>query len=250
MSAAFRLTPEQYRILWTDLGLGGMPYPLDVPGTATSLRADDLWSELGDAGDRLEGLLRLLGDHVLAVDVVADQQGLVRGLSATDGTAGVLAVIRHDAVELTAIDPAAVVPEVLGVLQNTKAGKGNPVSVRVTTMRAAEQCDEDDYEDDRPWGREPHAAEREVLARAGVAPSDAAVLSDLINNRTAGGQLGVTCGAVRSPEVITWFDTRSGRYLVVSDDGWLKVTPAGNTHITSRIDEIVSAAHKEGVRNV
>lgn len=248
---AFRLTPEQYWILWSDLGLGNMPYPLDLPGTSTSAQwRADLWSALGSSRGHVEALLRLIGNHTVAVDVVADDHGVIRAMAATDGDQAVLAVIRDNAVELTEISPADVISSILDVLPRTDAGARQALTVPVATVRAAERAEEDDEEEaDRPWGRQAESPERKALSRAGVSTADATLLGELITNRTAGGQLGVTCHAERSPEVITWFDTRSGRYLVVANDGWLQVTPASNAHITSRIETIISLAHKEGTRN-
>jgi hypothetical protein len=42
--------------------------------------------------------------------------------------------------------------------------------------------------------------------------------------------------------MITWFDTSTGRYLMVHDGAWLSIAPAGADRIARRIDELLRAA--------
>jgi hypothetical protein len=46
----------------------------------------------------------------------------------------------------------------------------------------------------------------------------------------------------REPTLVTWFDTPSGRYLVVREQDWVSVTPTGSDRIATRIDQLLANA--------
>ena len=236
-----RLTAESFRLLWTELGLGRMPYPLDVSrGTGAAQTLDSGTSQ------RAATLLRLLDDHEVAVDAIADIDGPVRALAVSNGNLGVLAVIDSDEVTLSPIRPTALAREVAAVLPEAEAGPGHAFSVPFKALqRAASAHDDSDHdyeeEDDAPWGGGGDST-RSALENEGVSGTDAALLDEIASTRTAGGQFGVTRGARRSPVLITWFDTDKGRYLMVRDGDWLSLAPADTARITSRIESVLSAA--------
>lgn len=228
-----RLTPAQFDALWSDLGLGRLPYPLDVPRTG---RREHL-AELGGDRSHAEALLHVIANHTTAIDLVADVRGPVRALVAGDGRTGVL-VTAGEWVELTAIRPTGLVVSLLGVLPQQEAGPGHALSIPLDVLdRAAELYEGDDSGD--AWGGE--LDERSAFVRAGLSTTDASLMAELTTTRVAGGQFGVSHAGDRSPLVITWFDTPRGRYLMVRDGDWLSVAPADNGRIAARIDSLLAA---------
>ncbi|MBP2338951.1 hypothetical protein JOF41_005129 [Saccharothrix coeruleofusca] len=248
----YLLTPVQLDVLWHHLGLGRLPYPLDVPSVGETgeerarLRAEVL-AELGEPDERLVELLRLLADHRVAVDAVAHIERPVRALAAAGGDRAVLAIIDSGKVGLVEIRPTALAREIVEVLPEGTAGPGNALSLRLESLSAAvafqQESDEDDEDD--PWGSSSDVDERTALQKAGLSRDDAAAVSELAANRVAGGQFGVSVGggyrSTRAGTLITWFDTHQGRYLMVREDGWLSLAPTDNDRIATRIASVLSA---------
>ena len=225
MTRTFSLTAAQFDAHWAGLGLGRKPYPLDVPHSRGHAEPPD---------EQLGSLLRLLGDHVTAVDVVAELGGPLRGLAASDGRRGVLAVVRAGQVVLTAIRPTGLAMALLSLLPEVRPGSGNALSAPLDVVRKA--AERSNRASDS--GHDVRAA----LIRSGMSRDDATLMSELATGRTAGGQFGVTHRNERASTVVTWFDTAKGRYLLVSDGSWLSVAPADNSRIAARIDTILAVA--------
>ncbi|MEJ2858972.1 MULTISPECIES: ESX secretion-associated protein EspG [unclassified Saccharothrix] len=251
IEAEFLLTPVQLDVLWHDLGLGRLPYPLDVPsGGATEAERAELkakvLAEYGEPSPRLTDLLRLLAEHHLSVDAVAQIDRPVRAVAASDGTRAVLAVIDSGQVGLVEIRPTALARSIVEVLPDGTAGPGTALSLRLETLNAAValQQEDGDDEDDDPWGGQ-ELDDRTALQKAGLSRDDAAMVGELAANRVAGGQFGVSTGGghrpTRSGTLITWFDTNQGRYLMVHEDGWLSLAPTDNDRIATRIQKVLSS---------
>jgi hypothetical protein len=74
------------------------------------------------------------------------------------------------------------------------------------------------------------------------------MLAELAAGRRFGGQFGINTrrrsrgGMNREPTLVTWFDTSSGRYLVVREQDWVSVTPTGTDRIATRIDQLLANA--------
>ncbi|GGU57675.1 ESX secretion-associated protein EspG [Lentzea flava] len=247
----FLLSPREFDVLWHELRLGRMPYPLDVPSEGDTeqdrrvLREKTL-DELRQRGladnQRLEDYLRLLDDHDVSVDAVAGLDRTVRALAASNGDRAVLAVIDDDRIGLLAIRETGLAREIVRVLPDGEPGPGTAVNVRVESLREAvalQESDEDDSDD--PWGAaDDELDDRAALQRAGLSPQDAKQFGELAANRVAAGQFGVTRGRQRSGVVINWFDTHQGRYLMVNSDGWLSLSPTDNDRIATRIDAVLA----------
>ncbi|KJK42357.1 hypothetical protein UK23_37565 [Lentzea aerocolonigenes] len=248
----YLLSPREFEVLWRTLRLGRMPYPLDVPSegeTEQELKALQRKTIAGlrDRGladdERLEDLLRLLDDHVVAVDAVLGLDRTVRALAASSGDQAVLAIIDGDAIGLLEIRPTGLAREIVRVLPAGEPGPGNALSVRADTLQQAAALQEAEHDDESedPWGAaDDEMDDRAALQKAGVSSQDAKQLGELAANRVAGGQFGVTRGRERANVVINWFDTHQGRYLVVNSDGWLSLSPADNDRIATRIDTVLT----------
>jgi hypothetical protein len=248
----FLLSPREFDVLWHELRLGRMPYPLDVPSEGETeqdrrvlhTKTLEELRQRGLADDhRLEDYLRLLDDHVVSVDAVAGLDRTVRALAVSNGSKAVLAIIDDDQVGLLAIRETGIAREIVRVLPDGEPGPGTAVNVRVETLKQAvtiQEAEEQAGSDD-PWGgSEDEMDDRHALQQAGLSAQDAKQFGELAANRVAGGQFGVTHGRERSGVVINWFDTRQGRYLMVNSDGWLSLSPTDNDRIATRIDAVLA----------
>lgn len=245
----FLLSPREFDVLWHELRLGRMPYPLDVPSegdteqdrrvlrekTLDELRARGLADD-----QRLADHLRLLDEHDVSVDAVAGLDRTVRALAVSNGERAVLAIIDDDRVGLLAIRETGIAREIVRVLPDGEPGPGTAVNVRVETLQDAIALQEAEQQDDSdPWG-DGEIDDRQALQQAGLSAQDARQFDELAANRVAGGQFGVTLGKQRSGVVINWFDTHQGRYLMVNSDGWLSLSPTDNDRIATRIDAVLA----------
>jgi hypothetical protein len=247
----FLLSPREFDVLWHELRLGRMPYPLDVPAEGETeqdrrVLRDRTLEELRQRGladdQRLEGYLRLLDDHVMSVDAVAGLDRTVRALAVSNGVQAVLAIIDGDQVGLLAIRETGLAREIVRVLPDGEPGPGTAVNVRMETLQQAVTIQEADQQDDADdlWGTsEDETDDRQALRQAGLSAQDAKQFGELAANRVAGGQFGVTHGRRRSGVVINWFDTHQGRYLMVNSDGWLSLSPTDNDRIATRINAVL-----------
>ncbi len=246
----FLLSPREFDVLWHELRLGRMPYPLDVPSEGDTeqdrqvLREKTL-AELATRGlvdnPRLEEYLRLLDDHDVSVDAVAGLDRTVRALAVSNGRRAVLAIIDADRVGLLEIRETGIAREIVRVLPDGEPGPGTAVNVRVESLHdaiALQEAEEQDDSDDL-WGSD-EMDERQALQQAGLSAQDAKQFGELAANRVAGGQFGITHGRQRSGVVINWFDTHQGRYLMVNSDGWLSLSPTDNDRIATRIDAVLA----------
>jgi hypothetical protein len=252
----YLLSPAELDVLWHDLDLGRLPYPLDVPSLGstmeerTRLRLAVLegLARRDLANDhRLRNLLRLLAEHEVAVDAVANVEGRpVRAVAASDGDQAVLAIIDEDLIGLVEVRPTALAKSIVGVLTDGSAGPGSALSLRLETLASAVALHDEPEESDDPWGDE-DLDEKQALQRAGLSKQDAAVIGELAENRVAGGQFGVTrrgggrYRANRSEVLVNWFDTPQGRYLMVRENGWLSLSPTDNERIANRIDSVLAS---------
>ncbi|MEV4643862.1 ESX secretion-associated protein EspG [Saccharopolyspora sp. NPDC049357] len=243
----FVLSAAEFDLVWAELGLGKIPYPLEVPslGATTRERAEltaEAFRSLArrglanerDLDPRLADLLRLMVDHDTSVDVIGHRDQPIRALAAVARRSGVLAQLVGDELRLTEIRPTALALSAVGVLPPGEAGLQRAISVPAEALSKALEEDDDD-----PFGGD--VEEDVALVKAGLSPQDAATVLELANNRRAGGQFGVSRGTRRSTTLVTWFDTHQGRYLMVSQGSWLSITPADNKKIEHRLADVVAS---------
>ncbi|GHH28854.1 ESX secretion-associated protein EspG [Lentzea cavernae] len=246
----FLLSPLEFDVLWHDLRLGRVPYPLDVPSEGATEQErrvlvtrtmDELRSRGLVDNQRLEDFLRLLDDHKVSVDAVAGLDRTVRALAVSNGERAALAIIDGERVGLLEIRETGIAREIVKVLPDAVPGPGTAVNVRVQSLQdavAIKEAEEADTDDD-PFG-DKGVDEQEALQQAGLSPQDAKQFEELASNRVAGGQFGVTQDRQRSGVVINWFDTHQGRYLMVNSDGWMSLSPTDNDRIATRINAVLA----------
>ncbi|GAB3579737.1 ESX secretion-associated protein EspG [Amycolatopsis endophytica] len=192
----FVLSTDEFDLLWSELGLPPVPYPLQVPSTGRTLgeRArlvTEVYRGLAERGlatgrrldARLEAMLTLLAGPEVALDAVGHIGYPVRALAAAAGRTGVLAVLAGGEVWMTEIAPSTLVGEIVGVFPAGCPGS-EPVPPEVT--------------------------------------------------RSAGGQIGAFTGE-RVSTVVTWFDTPGGRYLLVPGPEGVTFTATGPGDLARRV---------------
>ncbi|GAA2786768.1 ESX secretion-associated protein EspG [Saccharopolyspora taberi] len=244
----FVLSTAEFDLVHDVLGLPRPPFPLEVPSRgATMAERSELAAEamrgLADRGlavrdqlvSRLEDLLRLVFDHDVSVDAMGHLDGPLRALAAASRGLGVLAEIVGDEVRLSEIRPTSLALSIVGVLPPNDPGPVRSMSMPFEPLARAVEAEADE---DDPFGGD--LDEHTALTRAGLPSQDAATLIELVHNRRAGGQFGVTRGSTRASTLVTWFDTGQGRYLMTSENSWLSITPADNQRIGHRLAAVVS----------
>ncbi|GAA4611057.1 ESX secretion-associated protein EspG [Saccharopolyspora hordei] len=242
----FALSAAEFDLVTGALGLGRPQFPLQVPSQGRTMeeRADltaEAFRALADRGlaqgdqldEQLAAMLRLLVDHDTAIDVVGYVGQPLQALAAVTRRSGVLAQLTGDQLLLTEIRPTALALSAVSVLPPAEAGTKRALSLREEQLSKAVAEDDDD-----PFGGD--YDDETALVRAGLPPQDAAVLAELVEARTGGGQFGVTHRSVRASTLVTWFDTNEGRYLMVSDRGWLSIAPADDRRLEHRLAEVLA----------
>lgn len=251
------LSTAEYGVVWSELGLGRMPYPLSVlsVGFRTEERAKvvaEAWESLARQGladgtrvdEGLADLLTLLAKPQVSVDVLGDIGEPLRALAARDGDAAAVAVLTDAGLTLRAIHPSTLASSLTALLPYAESGPGHAFTFPHSVLQAALSTDDDDEDDDVFFGGDQH----DVLVRAGMSVGDARMFAELVDARRQGGQFGINSrnrsrgGMVREATLVTWFDTAGGRYLVVRDHNWLSVTPTGTDRIATRIDQLLANA--------
>jgi hypothetical protein len=250
----FLLTQAELSVLWRHHELGRLPYPLDVPvhGATESERQNldhDVRDDLAGRGllhdHHLTGLLHLLAEHDVAVDAVGYFDRAVRALAVSNGEDAAMVVIDGDQVGVLEVRPTGLARSIVDVLPLGEAGPGAGLSVPLDVLHTAVRLHENAPEPEDPWGDD-ELDERQALEQAGLSDQDATVVAELATGRIRGGQFGVSrvstqLTADRSHVVINWFDTLQGRYLMVSESGWLSLAPTDNERIAHRIDSVLAA---------
>ncbi|GAA3458800.1 ESX secretion-associated protein EspG [Saccharothrix longispora] len=231
------LTLPQFDVLWEDLRVGAVPYPLEVDhhGTTLDERARvraDVRADLerrglfhrGRPDPDLEGSLLLLArpETAIAVMGLPDTSGddLLRALVVARGRQAVLAVQRADGVRLDVLRDASLPVVAVGVLPPAPAGPGRPVTVPASAA-----------------GPRGGAA---GVARGGVHDDVRALRSMLSGPVTGTGHFATTRESGDAPPVVTWIDTPRGRYAS-SGTEWLTVTPADHTGLVRRLGQALAS---------
>ncbi|MCI2415797.1 ESX secretion-associated protein EspG [Saccharopolyspora sp. K220] len=245
----FTLSATEFDLLYSGLGGGQVPFPLDVPSVGATVEerarlTEEMYRNLANrglaVGNRLDAdladLLRLLVEPEISVDAVGYLERPLRALAASSRRAAVLAEMVGDQLLLTGIRPTALASSIIDVLPENEPGPARAMSIPQQPL--ARVLDQDDDFNDDPFGGD--IDDETALIRAGLPAKDAAALLEFAGTRVAGGQFGVSRGSHRASTLVTWFDTPQGRYLMVSEDSWLSVAPAGQQRIADRVAAVLS----------
>ncbi|WP_460955633.1 ESX secretion-associated protein EspG [Parasphingorhabdus pacifica] len=248
----FLLSEREFEVLWSDLGSGAAPFPLEVSSHGgTGAERDRMRTEVYDAlrirklveddelDPDLDDLLGTLSRPEVVIDVVGYAEGTLRAVACGNGQAGVLARVVDGGIGLTGIRPTALPRSIVETVPDREMGRGPSMSLRHDDLLSATG---QDGADDGALGAD---SEHDSLVRAGVDPENAVWLLRAAENRRSGGQFGVSLRESRStmyrvPTMVTWFDTDSGRYLMVRDGDWVSIAPADRARIKQRLDAVIA----------
>jgi hypothetical protein len=216
MSPDFALSNYEFDVLWAELGLGRMPHPLQVPPTGSTpaesaVLAEEVRRELTDRGLMAAGhqtdadlaaMLRLLDEHRDAVDLIGDVGYPLRALAATDGRAGVLAVLAGGELWLTSTRPAALAGAILGLLPDLGPSVVEQHDPRVTVFDTVPE------------------------------PGQGAATHELTVSCRAAGSFGFSTSGCLS---MGWFDANGSRYLIEHEASRIRIAPVDHAGLERRI---------------
>jgi ESX secretion-associated protein EspG len=248
MGAIGDLSLPALDVLWEDLKLGGIPFPLEVGsyGDTTEERGrikaavyEQLeqrgLAEGGTATAELSGTLRLLAAPKISIDLVAlneltDKQP-IRAVVAARVQRAVLAVQGELAVTVTRVRETAIVGSIVDLLPPNRSGPGQSITLPGSAVGGRHR---------RPAG---------VLETATAAPEhvDAILERPTIRAGSIGIMLRDDQGKVQRLPGIGFFDTDQGRYATTvkrGSDGedWTTLAPADNARIARRLAETLVQA--------
>lgn len=248
------LSHLEFDFIWEHLGVGELPYPLDVAShghtmderaelrtrVLESLRAKGLHDGTR-LSPRLEEQLTLLARNRFTVDAQLSVGEYVRVLAAADGAVGVLAAQTDEEIRVAPVRDGRLVPAVMTMLPDEKPGPGGPA--RLPKSAFDEAVDE--------FGRGGYAALERALTTAGVTGRELRTVLTLVESgRHGGGQAAANrvdnLGRRTRTRVVNWFDTEAGRYLAHTETAqdrvdWLTVTPADTARVEQRLAELAAA---------
>lgn len=232
------LDPVALDFVWESLDAGELPYPLAAKSHGETmdqrrllrhrvfevLRDRRLMDQQGRLSPQIEDWLTLLARGTHTVDAVFEGKS---ALSAGDGHQALLATQTDDGLTLTRIDPSAVVSSVVALLPPCQ--RGTEKSITIPSAELARMAD------GRPAGGT--AIDRQVLKALSEQPKQRA------------GQLAVNTrtpmGTRKRSQVVSWFDTPSGRYLTYTRKGndgtdWITIAPADAATLRHHLGELLT----------
>lgn len=252
------LSHLEFDLLWEHLGLGELPYPLDVASHGVTmderavLRAQVRDSLVAkglhngqDVAPRFTERLAMLVRNDFSVDGQLSVGEHLKVLAAGEGDRGVLVAQSDDELRVASVREGRVVPAVIALLPDEKPGPGG--AARLPKAAFDEAVDE--------FGRGGYVALERVLAGAGVTGRELRTVITLVESgRHGGGQLAANrvdrMGRRRRSPVLNWFDTEAGRYLAHTEVGRdrtevLTVAPADRGRIEQRLAALVAGLEIE-----
>ncbi|MFI7675176.1 ESX secretion-associated protein EspG [Actinophytocola sp. NPDC049390] len=232
------LTPVALDFVWESLDAGELPYPLaarshgetvDHRGllrrqTFEALRDQHLMDTRGRLSPEIEDWLMLLARGTHSVDAVFEGR---TALAAGDGHRALLATQTDEGLTLTRIDPTSVVSSTVALLPPCHRGAEKSITIPAADLTALAQG--------RAAGGT--AADRQVLKALSEQP------------KLRAGQLAVNTrtpmGTRRRSQVVSWFDTPSGRYLTYTSTGrdctdWVTIAPADPATLRHHLGELLT----------
>lgn len=238
-------------VLWADLELGAVPFPLEVRGRGDTVDdrarirqavyADLARRELAHTErptQRLRDALRVLAAPEVSVDLVAraDADGgkRVMAVVAVRGQQALRAVQRELTIELTEVRTTAIVPAIVELMPAGRPGPGRSVTLPVAALASG----------GRP-GRSPAGLAHRV---------ELGLITSVVRRPVRRiGQLGVMVrngdGAPRRLPGIAWFDTDQGRYASIVHPGgdgedWTTLMPVDNARMAHRLADALASASR------
>jgi hypothetical protein len=246
------ITALEFDVLWEHLALDAMPLVLRVPspGRTDAERAkfvNHAWDSLArrglgrqvDLDPRLARLISLLRRPDREIDGRMWIGHQLRLFAAATGDQAVLATMVGSQLTLRPADATGLPRYALSVLPEAPAGTGQSITLPTADFEAAAQEATD---------QQRFAA---ALQARGVRQSDAEALARMIGDVVNQGQYGSAVRdkwgrRVRAGRVISFFDTKDGRYLQIRREAegaepWTTISPADSRRMLQHL----TALHEE-----
>jgi hypothetical protein len=245
MDVIATLSSAAFDILWEDLRLGAVPYPLErrSHGETFDERARiraAVYAELehkalarrGRAEPELEDALRLLAtpqlrlEGIFLPDLKVDEP--IKSVVVVRGAFAVRAVQRESTFVLDRVRDTALASSLVEVLPGNKPGAGRSVSMPADAVKKGH------YQPD-------------LSPQVQVQLRELATIMEKPVVRT--GQFSISraddSGKLRPVGGVSWFDTEAGRYANLDGRGnggqpWVTVAPADNSRLVQQLNQLLS----------
>jgi hypothetical protein len=254
-------------ILWQDLKLGGLPFPLEIPshGDTVEERARiraAVYTQLerrglarsGRAGAALAGVLRLLAAPKIGIDLVAlpqlDAPRPIRAVVSARGKNAVLAVQRELAVSLAVLRDTAIVSSIVELLPRNKSGPGQSITLPAAMLSNAAESRSGRHRRDENDSGVLRTATRLAEHTAELRFLDSVRERPVIRAGSIGVILRDDRGKIQRLPGIAFFDTDLGRYTTTvlrgpDGENWTTLSPADNGRLSHRLAETLVAALRQ-----
>jgi hypothetical protein len=251
-------------ILWEDLRLGGIPFPLEVRSHGDTAEERErikaaVYGQLerrdlavnGRPTPDLAGRLHLLAAPKISIDLVAlrewnDKQP-IRAVVAARGKRAILAVQQDLAITLTKVRESALIASILDLLPPNRSGPGHAVTLPSSTLSRRPA---------RRSGRHRRVDHGDTVLTTATAPaephSDLRMIDIIMERPTVrAGTIGIVLrderGKLQRLPGIGFFDTDQGRYATTVQRGadgedWTSLSPTDNTRLANRLAETIVIA--------
>jgi hypothetical protein len=271
MGAIGDLSLPAVDILWEDLKLGAVPFPLEVRGHGDTAEErarirNAVYGQLENRGlaehgrptAALESTLRLLAEPRIAIDLVAVRQlsdrAPIRALVGVRGRRAVCAVQQDLAITVHRVRENEIVGTIVDLLPANRSGPGQSVTLPAARLSAQPQPRVGRHRRADAGGgvlstatrQTDHATERRFL--------DSVMERPVVRGGSFGMVLRDERGKLQRLPGIAFFDTDQGRYttsMVRGPDGedWTTLSPADNPRLAHRLTEMLVAALRTSSRS-
>ena len=267
MGAIGDLSLPAVDVLWEDLKLGGVPFPLEVRGHGDTaeergrIRAA-VYSQLerrglaeaGKATAELAGVLDLLSAPKISIDLVAlkemsDTQP-IRAIVAARGKRAVLAVQRDLAIAVSRVRGTAIVGSIVDLLPTNRSGPGQSVTLPASVLAGRPAPTPGRHR--RP---EPDDGVLRAVTLRSEHQNELKFVDSVMERPTVrAGSIGIMLrdeqGKIQRLPGIGFFDTDQGRYATTvkrGSDGedWTTLSPADNARLAHRLAETLVEALRQ-----
>jgi hypothetical protein len=266
MAALGELSLPMVDILWEDLGLGALPFPLEVhshgdtaeerarirAAVYTELQRREL-AEHGRVGADLEYALRLLAAPTVTIDLVAlteiTDDTPLRALVAARGKRAVLAVQRRLALRLSMVRQSAISTSIVELLPVNRYGPGPSVTLPTAELAREPAARVGRHRRDEAGGGVLRTATRQADRTAELRFLDAVMERPVVRAGSFGIGVRDENGKPRRLSGIGFFDTDQGRYATsvmrgVDGQDWTTLAPSDNARLSHRLTETLLTALK------
>jgi hypothetical protein len=264
MGAIGDLSLPAVDVLWEDLNLGAIPFPLEVRGHGDTteergrIRAA-VYSQLerrglaegGEATAELTSVLRLLASPKISIDLVALKQlsdpQPIRAVVAARGKRAVLAVQRDLAIKVSRVRETAIVGSIVDLLPTNRSGPGQSVTLPASVLAGRPAPTPGRHRRPEP----DDGVLRSVTLRSEHHNELKFVDSVMERPTVCAGSIGILLrdehGKIQRLPGMGFFDTDQGRYATTvkrGSDGedWTTLSPADNTRLAHRLAETLVEA--------